>query len=658
MNTSSINIGRLGKHALILLSAFLLTGNVGAQDRAKYDAIAAKYKDEHAVYTHVTEQLVIELQDGELTAHSNVSMEKLFISELSLSMYNTDEFWYGDFHQPSNYSGVAYIPNGNKKYKRVECYTFGSGRPYSYEFYDDTRLAEAFYSGLSKNTVTETKYRMEHTDIRMLPTFLFQDGFHSLPIDEAVFEVVVPSYVKMSFAIKGANTSWIKQSKEEKNGNVYYRFTANNIPATKNFDNVHSWRYFLPHVIPYISSYRITGASKDSVLANTTDELYKHQYNFVRSKNFKVDTGISNTVKRITEGDVTESEKAAHIYKWVQDNIHYVAIENGMEGFIPRPADTVYKRKYGDCKDMSSLISAMCQRAGLKAYFAWIGTTDLPYSYKETPIHVSNHMICAVKINNEWVFLDGTHPYLPFGANRDDIQGKETLIAIDQDHYEIVTIPVEAPEKNTITDVTHLTIDGSKLHGSVDQVYKGYGSWQVGAGLLANKKDDDREKMVKQLTMRGTNKYQLSKYNIRSAKSGNRDVTINAEFVLENYLWNTKKETIINMNLLRHFDDLRVDTKDRVVPCFFDYKSKRKEVVVLDIPKGYKVKHLPANSKGSLDDLWNYSITYTKDKGHVTLTKEYELKTLAIGVEKFADNNKMVDRLKNIYKESVVLTTN
>jgi hypothetical protein len=378
----------------------------------------------------------------------------------------------------------------------------------------------------------------------------------------------------------------------------------------------------------------------------------------VRSKNFKVDTGITNTVKRITEGDATESEKAAHIYKWVQDNIHYVAIENGMEGFIPRPADTVYKRKYGDCKDMSSIISAMCQRAGLKAYFAWIGTTDLPYSYKETPIHVSNHMICAVKINNEWVFLDGTHPLLPFGANRDDIQGKEALIAIDQDHYEIVTIPVEAPEKNTVTDITHLTIDGSKLQGVADQTYKGYMSWQIAAALQNNKKEDERKKLVKQLTVRGTNKYQLGKYNIRAAKSGNRDVTINADFVLESYLQHSGKETFINMNLLRHFDDMRIDTKDRVVPFYFDYKTKRKEVVVLDIPKGYKVKHLPANSKGSLDRLWNYSITYTKDKNHVTLTKEYELKTLSIGTEKFADNNKMVDGLKNIYKESVVLTTN
>ena len=50
------------------------------------------------------------------------------------------------------------------------------------------------------------------------------------------------------------------------------------------------------------------------------------------------------------------------------------------------------------------------------------------------------------------VFVDGTHPQLPFGYNRNDIQGKEALVAIDEKNYEIVTIPTEAAEKNMTTD--------------------------------------------------------------------------------------------------------------------------------------------------------------------------------------------------------------
>jgi hypothetical protein len=114
----------------------------------------------------------------------------------------------------------------------------------------------------------------------------------------------------------------------------------------------------------------------------------------------------------------------------------------------------------------------------------------------------------------------------------------------------------------------------------------------------------------------------------------------------------------VNLNLLHYFEDNCIDTKDRTVPSYFDYKASRKEVVVLDIPKGYHVKHLPPATKNAIDGLWTYSISYIADKDKITLTKEYELNTLAINADKFADNNKMVDGLKKVYKESVVLTTN
>jgi len=492
----------------------------------------------------------------------------------------------------------------------------------------------------------------------MLPSFEFQDIYESLPVAKASYEVVAPSFVKMNFVMKGQNTSWIKQTKEEKNGKVYYRFTASDVPAPKSFDHVPSWRYYVPHVLTYVTSYRLTGAKKDSVLANSPDDLYRHLYNNVRSKNLKLDTFLTKTVDQITKDDMTQREKAAHIYKWVQENIHYVAIENGMEGFVPRPADTVFKRKYGDCKDMSSIISAMCQRVGIKAYFAWIGTSELPYTFDETPIHISNHMICAVKLDDDWVFLDGTHALLPFGCNRDDIQGKEAMIAIDEHNYKIVTIPVEPATKNITLDSTHITIDENKLTGNLQQLYKGYGAWNIGYGLMYNKKEEDKKKMIKALTARGTNKYSLGKYSISTDQSGNKDVTVKAEFSVDGYVQHIGKECIVNMNLLRHAGDEHIDTKDRTVANYFEYKNRQKEVVVMDIPKGYHVSYLPPAAKGSLDDVWNYSITYNADKDKVTLTKEYEVNAISIDVDKFADNNKVVAGLKKIYKESVVLAAN
>ena len=145
---------------------------------------------------------------------------------------------------------------------------------------------------------------------------------------------------------------------------------------------------------------------------------------------------------------------------------------------------------------------------------------------------------------------------------------------------------------------------------------------------------------------------------MHAGKTGGKDVAINADFVVDDYVHQVGKQCIVNMNLLHYFEDANIETKDRTVPTYFDYKTTHKEVVVLNIPKGWKVKYLPAAEKNTVDGLWNYSISYKADRDKITLTKEYELNTTAISADKFADNNKMVDGLKKIYKESVVLTTN
>ncbi|MCD6013350.1 MAG: hypothetical protein K0Q79_3212 [Flavipsychrobacter sp.] len=655
MKTSSGCKGRRFIPAGFLAMGLLLSGSIMGQDREKYDGIAAKNKGQHAVYTQIKKQLVIEDEGGVLTAQSNVVMEKLFLTDYSTANNNVDLFGYSDFHRPVNYSGYSYIPVSQKKYKKVECEAFVSGKPSSYVFYDDNRLAGAYYSGLCKNAITETKYSIWHTDVHMLPDFDFQ---RHLPVAEAVFEVVAPDYVKMKFVLKGQNTAAIKETKEEKNGKVYYRFTATNMPAAKSFSNVPSTNYYVPHVIPYIASYRIPGAKKDSVLANSPADLYKYLYNYVRGKNIRQDTFLNNTAMRITQDAATDREKAARIYKWVQDNIHYIAIENGLEGFVPRSADTVYKRKYGDCKDMSSILMAMCRKVGLKAYFVWIGSNELPYTHEETPLScISDHMIAVVKLGDEWVFMDGTHSSIPFGYNPAFIQGKEAMIAIDENNYEIVTIPVTPASKNVTIDSTYLTLDGKKIAGSLNRQYKGYYAWELGMWLAGNRDQEDRRKMVRSLTSRGASNYDMKKYTINAGKDGDKDVSVDADFVVDDYVQYAGKECIVNMNMLRTGMG-RIDTKDRNVANYFKNTGKYKEVVVMNIPKGYKLKYLPQPAKGSLGDQWKYSVSYKADKNSITLTKEYELNTLAIATDKFADNNKLVDELKKVYRESIVLTTN
>jgi hypothetical protein len=158
--------------------------------------------------------------------------------------------------------------------------------------------------------------------------------------------------------------------------------------------------------------------------------------------------------------------------------------------------------------------------------------------------------------------------------------------------------------------------------------------------------------------MRGNPNFVVSHYDINASKSGNKDLNMSTNYTMKNYVQRVKKDVFMNMNVKTTFSENQVNDLNRKIPVYLEYKRIIKETVTLNVPKGHRVTYLPKPAKGGVDGLWSYNISYKADTKNntVTLTKEYELKTMSIKPEQFAANNKLVDELNQQYKETVVLT--
>jgi hypothetical protein len=645
MSNARINIRWQHRTICLLVTAMLLSCAVQAQlslKRQKYDSIAAKYSNEHAIYTDVNHHLVIREEGGALVATSTEIREKLFISERSLNHFNRDAAHDASFSYFNSFGATLYIPEKND-YRVVN--NVDRDGDVSFD-----------YSGIRKNSITRTSYSATHEELRLLPRFFFSNN---IPTLSAVLEVTAPKFVKMGFLVKSPDSTLIKRTTTEKDGNIIYRFTAINVPANKNNEFVPSGKYYMPHVIPYVISFRTTGAKRDSVLSGV-DAHRNFQYRYVHGLNLKTDSFLNKKTAELIKHAYSEREKVTRIYDWVQQNFHYLALfTDEMQGFVPNPADTVCKRMYGDCKDMSSILMAMCQKAGISAYFTAIGSDDQPYTHDEIQSeYLYDHMICAVKLDGEWVFLDGTTHIQPLGVDRRDLQGKEAFIMLDNDHHKVVKIPEAPASQNVLIDNTTMNLEYNDVTGTTYQRYSGYGAWDIAENLAYLNRKEDRDEYIKDLTSRGNSKYLVTRYDANASKSGNRDVTINANYKLGGYAQQVKREYFVNMNVKTTFSSLRMNEEDRNIAMFLPYKKTIKETVTLNIPKGYRLKSLPKNAKGGKEGLWSYSITYKSDakNGTVTLSKEYVLHTMHIAPSQFEANNALVDELKKQYKETVVLT--
>ena len=176
-------------------------------------------------------------------------------------------------------------------------------------------------------------------------------------------------------------------------------------------------------------------------------------------------------------------EKIESIFYWVQDNIRYIAFEDGIMGFKPDAAQNVLKNKYGDCKGKANLLKEMLKLAGYDARLTWIGTSDLPYDYSLPSLAVDNHMICTVILNGKKYFLDGTEYFIALNDYSQRIQGKQVLIE-DGKNYILDRVPVFPPERNKVKRITKLSLEADALNGNTSVEYNGESKTMLAGGLF------------------------------------------------------------------------------------------------------------------------------------------------------------------------------
>ena len=128
------------------------------------------------------------------------------------------------------------------------------------------------------------------------------------------------------------------------------------------------------------------------------------------------DDGIQALVDSLV-GRVAERDRQMRIlYEWVRDNVRYLAVEIGIGGYQPRRAGEVCTNRYGDCKDMATLLSAMAEAAGISVHQVLVSTwqngrpdTTLPSPYQ------FNHAIAYAPDIRGGLWMDVTAKGVPYG---------------------------------------------------------------------------------------------------------------------------------------------------------------------------------------------------------------------------------------------------
>jgi Flp pilus assembly protein TadD/transglutaminase-like putative cysteine protease len=157
---------------------------------------------------------------------------------------------------------------------------------------------------------------------------------------------------------------------------------------------------------------------------------------------------IRAKTQELIQGRATELDKIAALYDYVAKNIRYVSLSFGLGRYQPHSAADVFNNQYGDCKDKHMLLAAMLHAANIPS-----DAVLIPFSRKMDPDAPSpsqfDHMITAVPIGNELVWMDSTAEVAPFRLLSPPLRNKSALLVEPDGAGKIVQTPMDPPFLST-----------------------------------------------------------------------------------------------------------------------------------------------------------------------------------------------------------------
>jgi hypothetical protein len=558
--------------------------------------------------------------------------------------YRTDIGIVEFYNDVEKIEDVTIYVNDSKKHGIVPKYEYYNADGI---FYSDAHVCYFQLPLLKKGSASEVNFKKTILDPHYFTSVYFMDEH---PIDQQEIKLIVPSWMKLEIKEFNFKKYNIQKSVNTSGDETIYTYSMKDLPAASSENAAPGPSYIIPHILVLCKS----AEPKDEkyVYFNTVKDQYAWYQKLVKQigNDEKI---IKEKTEEITKGISTDEQKVKTIFQWVQDNIRYIAFENGIAGFKPEKAQEVLRKKYGDCKGMANLLTVMLRSINLDARRCWIGTKHIAYDYSTPSLSVDNHMICAWMNKGKPVYLDATEKYIGFGEIAERIQNRQTLIE-NGNQYLLERVPTATYQQNTATETRKFSIEGNSLKGHIKQVWKGENKeWLLSS--LNDIKQDKQENALKQYLAKGLQNFEISNLKINNINNYNADLEVEYDVFWKDVLTVFDKETYLDIDNRRNYENSKIDTAKRKLPYWFNFKNNLVFETEIQLPAGKTVNTLPGNLSIKQAG-YSFNASYTNVSGKIIYKREIILNDTELKPENFSQWNKDINQLSDFYNQQIVLT--
>ena len=248
--------------------------------------------------------------------------------------------------------------------------------------------------------------------------------------------------------------------------------------------------------------------------------------------------------------------------------------------------------------------------------------------------------------------MDATDNQTRFGLPSSFIQGKEALVR-NNENYRIIKVPIVEAKDNLSKDFIKIKLENTKMIGdgnlSINGLMRSFILRQIGDAT-----DKARFEMIKSLTMKGNNKFQLNDFTENNLSNRDLPYEINYQFELDNYAVKAGNDLYLNLFLDKPLEKSTIE-KDRISKYEFDFLAGYDTTCIFEIPTDYEVKSIPKNVAFS-NELMQFDIQYIKLENSIQLSFKMQTHKLMLETNQFQAWNDALKNLKSAYSETITLS--
>ena len=287
----------------------------------------------------------------------------------------------------------------------------------------------------------------------------------------------------------------------------------------------------------------------------------------------------------------SEREKAAILYRFLQDNFRYVSIQLGIGSYKPFPAGFTDDKKYGDCKGLSFYMQQLLKAVGVRSYVALINAGhNLEPVDPAFPCNQFNHMILCIPGTSDSTWLECTSKLTAFGELGSFTENRYALL-ITENGGELVRTPPSKAETNrmSMNSVIAMEPDGS---GRINATIRVNGAYQAMAmdGLIRENKDKQKKFLIESMGIRQPDNFELDVPGINRPDS----IHLSLEYAkITDFTAGDKR--FLPRAVFRFHNFSLPAGQNRKLDYFFTQPFIKSDTTIYVLPEGYRVETIPEN---------------------------------------------------------------